>query len=74
MKTTIKSFDELPVMMDAHHLMIALGLSKGKIYALLNSADFPTQRFGKRLMVSKTHVLEYLEQNKRNNNYNLEDS
>lgn len=64
MKSTVTSFDELPAMLHATHLKMALGLSKGKIYELLNSEDFPTQRFGKRLMVSKTDCLAYLERNK----------
>lgn len=67
MEMLISSFDELPVMLNAHHLMLVLGLSKGKVYTLMNSADFPTLRFGKRLLVSKAHVLEYLDQNKNSN-------
>ena len=64
MTSTIKSFDELPVMLQASHVQQVLGLSTGKAYEVMNSEGFPTQRFGKRVMVLKTDFIEWLEQNK----------
>jgi excisionase family DNA binding protein len=66
MRETITSFDQLPAMLTARHLVTVFGLSKGKVYALLHS-ELPAMRFGKRLLVSKAHLLEYLEENKRSN-------
>lgn len=64
MVSTIKNFDELPVMLHASHVQQVLGLSSGKAYEVMKSEGFPTQRFGKRVMVLKADFIEWLEQNK----------
>lgn len=61
---TIKSFDELPIMLQASHIKQVLGLSTGKAYQVMHSEGFPTQYFGKRMMVLKSDFMEWLEQNK----------
>ncbi len=63
----VKSFDELPVMLQAPHVKQVLGLSTGKTYELMHSENFPTQYFGKRMMVLKADFIEWLEQNKGQN-------
>ena len=64
MTSTVKNFDELPVMLQASHVKQVLGLSTGKAYQLMHSEGFPTQRFGRRVMVLKADFIEWLEQNK----------
>lgn len=64
MTSTIKSFDELPIMLQASHVRQVLGLSSGKAYQVMHSEGFPTQYFGKRMMVLKSDLMEWLEQNK----------
>ncbi len=64
MISTIRSFDELPVMLHASHVKQVLGLSTGKAYQLLRSEGFPAQHFGRRVMVLKADFIEWLEQNK----------
>ena len=64
MTSTVKNFDELPVMLQASHVKQVLGLSTGKAYQLMHSEGFPTQYFGKRMMVLKADFIEWLEQNK----------
>lgn len=64
MENKIKSFDELPSMLHASHIKLVLGISSGKVYQLMNSAGFPVQRFGKRMMVLKTDFVDWLEKNK----------
>lgn len=64
MVSTIKNFDELPVMLQASHVKQVLGLSTGKAYEVMNSEGFPAQRFGRRVMVLKADFIEWLEQNK----------
>lgn len=66
MISRLTDFEQLPLMLQAPHLMIALKLSKGKVYQLMHRADFPTQRFGRRMMVRKTDFIEWLEHNKNN--------
>lgn len=65
MTSTVKNFDELPVMLQAAHVKQVLGLSTGKAYQLMHSEGFPTQRFGRRVMVLKADFIKWLEQNKR---------
>ena len=64
MTSTIKSFNELPIMLQASHIKQVLGLSTGKAYQVMHSEGFPTQYFGKRMMVLKSDFMEWLEQNK----------
>ena len=64
MVSTVKSFDELPVMLQATHVKQVLGLSTGKAYQLMHSDGFTTQYFGKRMMVLKPDFIKWLEQNK----------
>lgn len=64
----LQSFDDLPPMLQAKHVRLALGLSTGKVYQIMKSDGFPTQRFGKRIMVLKSDFLDWLEQNKSVNN------
>lgn len=60
----VKSFDELPVMLQASHVQQVLGLSTGKAYEVMNSEGFPAQHFGRRVMVLKADFVKWLEQNK----------
>ena len=64
MTSIVKNFDELPIMLQASHVKQVLGLSTGKAYQLMHSEGFPTQYFGKRMMVLKPDFIEWLEQNK----------
>lgn len=61
---SVRNFDELPVMLQASHVKQVLGLSTGKAYQLMHSDGFPTQYFGKRMMVLKPDFIKWLEQNK----------
>lgn len=67
MNETITSFEMLPVMLQATHVKQVLGLSTGKAYQLMHSEGFPTQYFGKRMMVLKPDFIKWLEQNKGQN-------
>lgn len=64
----LQSFDDLPPMLQAKHVRLVLGLSTGKVYQIMKSDGFPTQRFGKRIMVLKSDFLDWLEQNKNVDN------
>ena len=64
MTSIVKNFDELPIMLQASHVKQVLGLSTGKAYQLMHSEGFPTQYFGKRMMVLKPDFIKWLEQNK----------
>ena len=47
------SWEKLPLILQAKDVQTILGISKGKTYELMNSADFPTIHLNKRMVVSK---------------------
>ena len=58
-----KSYDELPLTLNADDLSKFLGISKGTCYAMLKRKDFPTIRIGKRQLVSRDKFLEWIDKN-----------
>ena len=59
------SWESLPLILQAKDVQMILGISKGKTYDLMNSADFPTIHLNKRMMVSRDKFFEWLNQDKR---------
>ena len=63
--STIKSYEELPLTLNATQIACVLGISKSCAYALLHRADFPTIRIGRRMIVSKSKFEQWLENQNR---------
>ena len=59
------NYDNLPTVLNANQLAAALGISRAGAYQLLNTGTFPTLRIGKRLLVPKDKLVEWIEQNTR---------
>ena len=57
------NYDDLPAVLNANQLATALGISRAGAYQLLNTGTFPTLRIGKRLLVPKDKLVEWIEQN-----------
>ena len=57
------NYDNLPAVLNANQLAAALGISRAGAYKLLNTGTFPTLRIGKRLLVPKDKLVEWIEQN-----------
>ena len=57
------NYDNLPAVLNANQLAAALGISRAGAYRLLNTGTFPTLRIGKRLLVPKDKLVEWIEQN-----------
>ena len=57
------NYETLPAVLNANQLAAALGISRAGAYQLLNTATFPTLRIGKRLLVPKDKLIEWIEQN-----------
>lgn len=57
------NYDNLPAVLNANQLATALGISRAGAYQLLNTCTFPTLRIGKRLLVPKDKLVEWIEQN-----------
>ena len=53
-------FDDLPDILDARQIALALRISRASAYNLLSSADFPTLHIGKRKLVMKVDLIQWL--------------
>lgn len=56
------SYDQLPIMLNADTIAQTLGISRAGAYELMHRKGFPTLRIGKRMMVSKEHFIQWIEQ------------
>lgn len=55
-----KTFEQMPDILDARQLADALRISRAGAYNLLGSADFPTLHIGKRKLVMKEDLIQWL--------------
>ena len=63
MEGNYKSFDELPMMLNADQVSQALGISRAGAYQLMHTKGFPTLKIGKRMVVAKEKLLVWIEKN-----------
>ena len=54
------SYDQLPLMLNANEVACALGISRANAYTLMRSKGFPTLHIGKRMVVPKDKLLEWM--------------
>ena len=67
MTTTIyTSYDQLPIALTAEDVAQVLGVSRSNAYTLMRSKGFPTLHVGKRLVVPKDKLLEWMEKKIKN--------
>ena len=52
-ESIVKSYDELPLFLNAEMLAKALGVATSTAYELMHEKDFPTVKVGNRLLVPK---------------------
>jgi excisionase family DNA binding protein len=52
--------DQYPTTLGAEELAMALQISKTTAYELLRSKDFPTLKIGRRLLVTKEDLLNWI--------------
>lgn len=55
-----RSFDEVPVVLSAKDLSKVLCVSEAHAYRMMHAEDFPTIMIGKRLMVMKNSLMDWL--------------
>ena len=55
------NYDQLPIVLNADQLALALGISRANAYQLMHSKGFPTIRIGKRMVVPKDKLLIWME-------------
>lgn len=58
-ESVYKSYDELPLFLNAELVGKVLGVSSTTAYELLHQKDFPSMRAGSRLIVSKEKFREW---------------
>ena len=63
MKPLYRSFDELPLTLNANQVAEVLGISRVFAYSLLHQETFPTITIGKRMLVPKDKFVEWMNQN-----------
>ena len=62
-KSTYKSYDELPLFLNAEMVANVLGVSSTVCYELTHAGKLPVLRIGSRLIVPKEKFLEWIEKN-----------
>ena len=62
MTTTYTSYDQLPLALCADDVAAVLGISRANAYTLMHSKDFPTIFIGKRTIVPRDKLIEWMEQ------------
>ena len=58
-----KSYDELPLFLNAELVAKVLGVSPSSGYELMHEPDFPVLKIGSRMVVPKEKFIEWVERN-----------
>ena len=62
MKTSVyKSYDELPLFLNAETVAKVLGIAPSSAYELMHEADFPVLKVGNRMVVPKEKFAEWVD-------------
>ena len=59
--TNYTSMEQLPITLSANQVAQVLGISRANAYALMHSKSFPTIQIGKRMVVPKNKLIEWME-------------
>ena len=62
-ESQFKSYDELPLFLNAQHLSSVLGIGRASAYELMDEKGFPTLRVGGRKVVSKEAFIKWVSEN-----------
>ena len=61
-ESSYRSYDELPLFLNAATVAKVLGISPSSGYELLHESDFPVLKIGSRLVVPKEKFVEWVSQ------------
>ena len=64
-ESVYKSYDELPLFLNAKTVAKVLGVSPSSGYELMHQRDFPTLKIGNRIVVPKEQFVQWVERNTR---------
>ena len=59
-KITFTSVDQLPLTLTADQVAAVLSISRANAYSLMHSKGFPTIRIGKRTIVHRDKLIEWM--------------
>ena len=59
-KSIYKSYDELPLLLNAKQLADLLGVPDSSVYELIQGDGFPSLRIGKRIVIPKEELREWI--------------
>ena len=62
-ESVYKSYDELPLFLNAETVANLLGISPSSGYELMHQKDFPVLRIGNRMVVPKEKFRKWVEEN-----------
>ena len=60
--STCKSYDDLPLFLNAEMVAAVLGVSSSSAYELMHQPGFPTLRVGSRMVVPKEKFIRWAEE------------
>ena len=60
--SSYKSYDDLPLFLNAATVAKALGIAPSSTYELMHEEDFPVLKIGSRLVVPKEKFVEWVQQ------------
>ncbi len=61
-ESTYKSYDELPLFLNAETVAKALGISPSSGYELMHEQGFPSLRIGNRIVIPKEAFIRWVEE------------
>ena len=61
-ESTYKTYDDLPLFLNAATVSRVLGVSPASAYELMHEKNFPTLRIGSHMVVPKEKFIEWVEQ------------
>ncbi len=67
-ESVYKSYDELPLFLNAENVAKVLGISPSSSYELMHQQDFPALKIGNRIVVPKERFIQWVERNTKGGN------
>lgn len=64
-ESVFRSYEELPLFLNAETVAKVLGVSPSSGYELMHEKDFPALKIGSRIVVPKEKFIAWVEQNTR---------
>ena len=61
MNSEFTNYDQLPLALSAEEVAQVLGISRAGAYTLMHSKGFPVLQVGKRMVVPKDKLLDWIE-------------